>query len=50
MSNLLQTVLGQSAIRIEAPKLPTFEPASIAEPNDRLVPVTVSIVGRFSKG
>lgn len=28
MSNLLQKVLGQSAIRIEAPKLPTFEPAS----------------------
>ena len=28
MSNLLQRVLGQSAMRIEAPTLPTFEPAS----------------------
>lgn len=28
MSNLLQKVLGQSAMRIEAPKLPSFEPAS----------------------
>ena len=28
MSNLLQKVLGQSAMRIEAPTLPSFEPAS----------------------